>query len=225
MTFQKQSFKKKSTGISGIRNGIGILLLMGVPEIRTKNWNSQPSYQAAATEVRCCYLAALFFHGLSNKAHRDLKKKVHNNALMGSNTVPCTDDKVLRLTDQYKSSYQQRQPGGGGGISKAAMAGAAATAAPSEKKPPHPVPAGEKDDKEKMLANSLGKRNCFNCDGDDHWVINCPDLTAVQCKELAGMAHVSIGDEEFEGISFLQNKSLSLTLLQHVRPWNHVGSI
>jgi hypothetical protein len=32
------------TGIFGIENGIGILLLMGVPEIGTKNWNSQPRY-------------------------------------------------------------------------------------------------------------------------------------------------------------------------------------
>jgi hypothetical protein len=52
-------------------------------------------YQVAATEAQCCYLAALFFHGLSNKAHRDLKKKVHNGALTGSNTVPCTYNKVL----------------------------------------------------------------------------------------------------------------------------------
>jgi hypothetical protein len=33
----------KKTGIFGIKNGIGIPLLLGVPEIRTKNWNSQPS--------------------------------------------------------------------------------------------------------------------------------------------------------------------------------------
>jgi hypothetical protein len=113
-------------------------------------------YQVAATEAQRCYLAALFFHGLSNEAHLDLKKKVHNNALMGFNTIPCTYNKVLQLADQYKSSYQQCQPGGGGGIAfaqkgKAAMA---ATLASSEKIAPHPV-AGEKDDKGKMLANSL----------------------------------------------------------------------
>jgi hypothetical protein len=75
------------------------------------------NYQAAVTEVQRCYLAALFFHGLSNKAHRDLKKKVHNNALTGSDTIPRTYDKFLQLADQYTSSYQQRQPGcvrGGG---------------------------------------------------------------------------------------------------------------
>jgi hypothetical protein len=33
--------KKNPTGIFGIENGIGILLTMGVPEIGTKNWNSQ----------------------------------------------------------------------------------------------------------------------------------------------------------------------------------------
>jgi hypothetical protein len=34
--------KKNSTRIFGIENGIGIPLPMGVPEIRTKNQNSQP---------------------------------------------------------------------------------------------------------------------------------------------------------------------------------------
>ncbi len=36
------NFKKKLTGIFGIENGIGIPLAMGVPEIGTENWNSQP---------------------------------------------------------------------------------------------------------------------------------------------------------------------------------------
>jgi hypothetical protein len=58
----------------------------------------------------------------------------------------------------------------------------------------------------KMISNSSGKKNCFNCSGNDHWVINCPDLTQAQCEELAGMAHVSIGGKEFKGIGFLQNK-------------------
>jgi hypothetical protein len=110
----------------------------------------------------------LFFHGLSSETHRDLKKKVHTNALTGSDTISCTYDKVLQLVDQYKSSFQQHQPGGGGGIAfaqkdkvaMAVMVAMAATAASSEKKLPHPVP-GEKDDKDKMLANSSGKRNCL----------------------------------------------------------------
>jgi hypothetical protein len=36
--------KKNPTGISRIKNGIRILLPIGVPEIGPKNWNSQPSY-------------------------------------------------------------------------------------------------------------------------------------------------------------------------------------
>ncbi len=39
-----------------------------------KNSNST-DYQAAATKAQRRYLVPLFFHGLSNKAHRDLKKK------------------------------------------------------------------------------------------------------------------------------------------------------
>jgi hypothetical protein len=62
-------------------------------------------YQVATTEVQCHYLAALFFHGLSNRAHQDLKKKVHNNTLTGITTVPYTYNKVIQLADQYKSYY------------------------------------------------------------------------------------------------------------------------
>jgi hypothetical protein len=42
LTLQTLEFqKKKTTGIVGIKNGIGIPLTMGVPEIGTKNRNSQ----------------------------------------------------------------------------------------------------------------------------------------------------------------------------------------
>ena len=68
---------------------------------------------------------------------------------------------------------------------------------------PHPVP-GKKDAVRKMIANSSGKKNCFNCGMDDHWVVNCLDLSQAQREELAGMAHISIGGEEFEDIGFLQ---------------------
>jgi hypothetical protein len=44
--------------------------------------NNLAKYQVAATEGQRRYFAALFFHGLSNKVHWDLKKKVHNDALM-----------------------------------------------------------------------------------------------------------------------------------------------
>ncbi len=74
-----------------------------------KNSNST-DYQAAAAEAQRQYLVALFFHCLSNKAHRVVKEKIHNDALIGSNTVPRTYDKVFQLADQYKFSYQQRQP-------------------------------------------------------------------------------------------------------------------
>jgi hypothetical protein len=87
-------------------------------DITSAKASNSSKYQMAATKAKRRYLAALFFHGLSNEAHRDLKKKVHNDALTGSNTVPRTYDKVLQLADQYKSSYQQRNPGGerGGGL-------------------------------------------------------------------------------------------------------------
>ncbi len=46
LTLQKSEFQKQNpTGIFRIVNGIGILSPMGVPEIRTKNWNSQPSLE------------------------------------------------------------------------------------------------------------------------------------------------------------------------------------
>ncbi len=43
--FNSEIHKKILTGIFGIENGIGIPLPMGVPEIGTKNWNPQPSFQ------------------------------------------------------------------------------------------------------------------------------------------------------------------------------------
>jgi hypothetical protein len=49
LTLQTSEFQKKNpTGIFGIKNGIGIPLTMGVPvpEIGTKNRNSQPSMPA-----------------------------------------------------------------------------------------------------------------------------------------------------------------------------------
>jgi hypothetical protein len=52
-------------------------------------------YHAAVTKAQRQYRAMLFFHGLGNKAHRDIKKQVHNDALMGLDTVPYTYDKVL----------------------------------------------------------------------------------------------------------------------------------
>ena len=77
------------------------------------------------------YLAALFFHGLSNESHHELKEKVHNNALMGSNTVPHTYKKVLQLEDRYKSSYQPRPAGGGGGGVAFAQKGKAGGSTPT----------------------------------------------------------------------------------------------
>jgi hypothetical protein len=186
---------------------------------KTDKNSNLTNYQAAAAEAQRQYLAVLFFYGLSNKGHRDLKKKIHNDALTESNTVPCTYGKVLQLADQYKSSYQQRQPGGGkqGGSIAFAQKGKAAAAAAAEKavalakdgsigRKPHPVP-GEKDTAGKMIPNSSGKKNCFSCSMDNHWVVNYPDLSQAQREELAGMAHILIGSKESKGIGFLQNKS------------------
>jgi hypothetical protein len=54
LDFSKAEFEKKNpTGIFGIKNRIGIPLPMGVPEIGTENWNSQPSlYQLPNTSYQ-----------------------------------------------------------------------------------------------------------------------------------------------------------------------------
>ncbi len=57
-----------------------------------------------------------------------------------------------------------------------------------------------------MISNSSGKKNCFNCNGDNHWVINCPDLSAAERADLAGMALITL-DNKIEGVSFLQSES------------------
>jgi hypothetical protein len=41
----------------------------------TDKKSNSTDHQAAAAKAQRQYLAALFFHGLSNKAHKDLKKK------------------------------------------------------------------------------------------------------------------------------------------------------
>jgi hypothetical protein len=176
---------------------------------QAKSSNSS-EYQVATAEAHCHYLTALFFHGLSNESHRELKRKVHNDALTGLDTVPCTYNKVLQLADQYKSLYHPRPAGGEGGGAAFAQKGKAGGSTPpstlsvaSAKKSleckPHSIP-GKKDADCKMIANASGKKNCFNCGAADHWVINCPDLTAAQWEELAGIAHISVGKEILDSI-------------------------
>jgi hypothetical protein len=54
LTLQTSEFQKKNpTVIFGIKNGIRIPLTMGVPEIGTKNRNSQPNfYNPAQCDLR-----------------------------------------------------------------------------------------------------------------------------------------------------------------------------
>jgi hypothetical protein len=56
---------------------------------QAKSSNSS-EYQVTMAEAHRRYLATLFFHSLSNKSHHELKKKFHNDALTGLDTVPCT---------------------------------------------------------------------------------------------------------------------------------------
>jgi hypothetical protein len=54
LDFSTVEFEKNfQTGIVGIKNGIEIPLLMGVPEIGTKNWNSQPRVEQMAHTIVC----------------------------------------------------------------------------------------------------------------------------------------------------------------------------
>jgi hypothetical protein len=50
--FSSRIRKKQTTGIFRIKNRIGILLLMGVPEIGTKNWNSQPRVEKQSKKLK-----------------------------------------------------------------------------------------------------------------------------------------------------------------------------
>ncbi len=64
-----------------------------------------------------------------------------------------------------------------------------------------------------MIGNAVGKKNCFNCGMDDHWVLNCPDLTPAQREKLAGMAHIFVGEDVLNGIRFLQNESTNAAMV------------
>jgi hypothetical protein len=57
LTLQKSEFQKKMTGIFRIVNGIGIPPPMGVPEIGTENWNSQPRSFGRQNMGPCSHLA------------------------------------------------------------------------------------------------------------------------------------------------------------------------
>jgi hypothetical protein len=182
----------------------------------------------ATAEAHCCYLTTLFFHSLSNKSHRELKKKVHNDALTGSDTVPRTYDKVPQLADQYKSLYQPhpaRVGGGGVAFAQKGKAGGStiastplvASAKKSLERKPNPVP-GKKDDDSKMETNASGKKNCFNCRAADQWVVNCTNLTTAQRKELAVMAHISIGKDILDRIGFLQNNAAVVVTCKTLNP-------
>jgi hypothetical protein len=64
LTLQTSEFQKKNpTGIFGIKKGIGILLTMGVPEITTKNRNSQPRLHAAGATWRNAHCPMEPIHG------------------------------------------------------------------------------------------------------------------------------------------------------------------
>jgi hypothetical protein len=133
---------------------------------------------------------------------------------------------VLQLADQHKPSYQQRPSGGISSrltFAQKGKLGSATSQAPtplnafakndeSREGKPHPTPC-EKDPAGKMLANSLGKMKCFNCSGNNHWVINCPNLLATQHNVLAGMAHISVGKDILNGIGFLQNNSTNAAIV------------
>jgi hypothetical protein len=99
-----------------------------------KSKNSS-EYQTATAEAHHCYLAVLFFHGLSNESHHELKKKVHNNALTGNILVPQMYKKVLQLADQYFSSYQPCPAGGSGGGVAFDQKGKAGSSPPSPRPP------------------------------------------------------------------------------------------
>jgi hypothetical protein len=191
----------------------------------TARSSNSSKYKSALAEAHRRHLAAFFFHGLSNESHQELKKKIHNNALTGLDTVPRTYNKVLQLADQCKSSYQPHPAGGGGGGMAFSQKGKAGSHTPastpldtsakkSAERRPHPVP-GKKDMAGKMIANAAGKKNFFNCGMDDHWVVNCSDLTAAQREELAGMAqaHISVSKNVLNGIRFLRNKSTNAAIL------------
>jgi hypothetical protein len=55
LDFSTAEFKRKnSTGIFGIKNGIRTPLPMGVPEIGTKNRNSQPRVNMKEVDIEWC---------------------------------------------------------------------------------------------------------------------------------------------------------------------------
>jgi hypothetical protein len=82
LALQKSEFQKKNpAGIFGIVNGIGILPPMGVPEIGTKNQNSQPRLPAACKEDNCEDVEKSFVsqsENSSSKKIEEFREMVHH---------------------------------------------------------------------------------------------------------------------------------------------------
>jgi hypothetical protein len=91
--FKSGIHKKNLTGIFGIKNGIRIPLPMGVPEIRTKNWNSQPRLKEELLQAFQLVYAYLTAWGFKLQLHKMDNKTSHN-----VKTFICKENTCLQYT-------------------------------------------------------------------------------------------------------------------------------
>ncbi len=74
--------KKIPTRIFGIKNRIRVPLPIGVPEIGTKNWNSQPRCGRFATYVLLCQEEYKEWNGVHLQLQLGLGKRTGSNSLL-----------------------------------------------------------------------------------------------------------------------------------------------
>jgi hypothetical protein len=109
LTLQTSEFKKYfPTGIFGIKNGIGIPLTMGVPEIGTKNWNSQPITKASECKEKHDKNMAKAYIIIHNQFSPNLKNDLEASDLFPSIRQNQDVIMLLRLIQGLCCSYNAK---------------------------------------------------------------------------------------------------------------------
>ena len=160
--------------------------------------------EAALKEGATRFKAALLFSGLNNKPYGELKRRVNNDFLAGIDTVPKTEDAVIRRALGFQGTPAYRQPAST--AQKADEAGVAFGQVGKEEKRAGAArdgkekgrPAGEAGGagntagtaasaEDGTKANAAGRKDCFHCGKTDHWSRECPDLTPALRQELSDL--------------------------------------
>lgn len=155
------------------------------------------------------YLAALFFSGLNGKRFKELKRTVHNDNAREIDTLPQSYANVIKMVETFQEEKRQmaedvNDSPGVAMVQPGKMGGRRAGRGGGDKDGGQPATEqGEQecDNEHGGVAtvqvhpdgtqfNARGRKDCFHCGANDHWVRDCPHLTAKQRQEAADTIRV-----------------------------------